>query len=54
MIFLMLILCLTDGNQKKLRQKQSLLKSLANMGVGDMIVHESFGVGLYRGLKNLL
>ena len=50
MIFLMFILNLLGGNQKKQKQNKLLpIKNLSNIKLGDMVVHESFGIGLYRG-----
>ena len=50
MIFLIFTLNLLDGNQKSAKTKSFVTsKNLSNLKLGDMVVHESFGIGLYHG-----
>ena len=46
----MLTLKALDGNQEKLKQESGVAyKNISNLKNGDLVVHESFGIGLFCG-----
>lgn len=41
------------ARQKKLQRTGEIIKSFSDVSVGDYVVHEKYGIGVYRGLEKL-
>jgi len=48
---------LYEGEKKKRKNKPTYdgtkIRSFSELSVGDYVVHESYGIGIYRGIKNI-
>jgi len=44
----------SQASRKKLPRAGEIVKSFSDVSVGDYVVHEKYGIGIYRGLEKIV